>query len=298
MATLGLGAGRGARSQTSYIAQFATGIVAWLLGFAMVALVAALIGAIARAGGPELPHALGPQSGIAGALLSATIMVALALALTLVFAFPAGVASAQPEIGGQAAAFLNFMLQFGPAVPTVAFGAAAFVVIAGIPKISGVAASDPLVTAAICLALFNAPIMTARFRAILREAGRPWISAAFASGATPVFTYRFAVIPRARRAIAGAIVTCAGLMFGETALVAVVLSACGALRVAAGTGQEVPLAVHLWQRLVQGWQGFDEGVGLSAPVASEALFLLALIVALRLCGRLMQRPIRGPGTTS
>jgi ABC-type phosphate transport system permease subunit len=281
-----------ARSPAPYAAQFVTGVIAWLLGFAYVALVAGNVGAIARAGWTNLADVFAAQSGVLESLVASGVLAAAALLLTVLFALPAGIASAQPDIGGGAGTFLNVMLRFGPAVPTVAFGAAAFVTIVGSPAIARAAAHQPLLTAAICLALLNMPIATARFRAIFRESSRPWMSGALASGATPAFTYRFAVVPRARRAIAAEVVNRAGLMLGETALVAVVLSACGsslASPSAYGIAATIPLAVHLWVRLAL------LGQALSGPTASEALLFFAIVITLRIAGRLLRRPRRPAG---
>jgi ABC-type phosphate transport system permease subunit len=263
------------RSGTYIIA----GLSAWLCGTAAICITAVMILALAQAGWQDAVRVLGAASG--PAIVSATewsvLLVLFALPPAAVVSLAAGVAAAEPAIGGAIGKILNVALRVGPALPSVAIGVAALALVTSDPRLESAARLHPVGAAAIALAMLNLPIMTARIRSVLRVAPRDWRIAATAAGATPATAFFRISLPRAWPGIAGALLSAMGQMLGETAVVAIVLSAFA--------DAPLPVSVHLWQRLAYGSSSVQGG----PAAASEALLLVFSIVALRLAARGLQR---------
>jgi ABC-type phosphate transport system permease subunit len=283
MGVSGVAASREAAARSS--AYIVAGLSAWLCGAAAIGITAVMIVALAQAGWQERVRALGAASGpaVVSAAEWSALLVLFALPVAAIVSFAAGVAAAEPAIGGAIGKFLNVALRVGPAVPSVAIGIAALALVTSDPRLESAARLHPIGAAAIALAVLNLPIMTARFRSVLRAAPRDWRIAATAAGATPGGAFVRISLPRAWPGIAGVLLNAVGQMLGETAVVAIVLSAF--------TDAPLPVSVHLWQRLSYGSSSAQ-----GAPAAaSEALLLVFSIVVLRLAARGLQRRRRLTG---
>ena len=131
----------------------------------------------------------------------------------------------------------------------------------------------PFAAAAIALVALNLPIMTFRFRAVIRSVPQAWRIAAAAAGATPVAAFVRICVPRASREAMAVTLRSLGQMLGETAAVVIVLNA-------AGGSTATPLPVDVWQRLTQVRSSME-----ARPAALETLLLVVAVVALRLASR-------------
>lgn len=275
-------AGRGLPARS--VGLVAGGLAVWLCGVVAVALTAAMILELARAGSQELRTiALASNLGAIRSLEWSALFVALALPIAAVASFLAGVAAAEPAIGGAIGKLSNVALRFGPGVPSVAIGAAALATVDSNASIKAVAFSHPLASAVIVLAALNLPVMTARFRTVLRAVPKTWKAAATAAGATSESAFFRIVLPRAWPGIVAAMLNGFGQMLGETAALAIILSSLSG---------PIPLSVDLWRRLVS---PSAESPAAIPAAASETLLLVAIIVALRFGARVLLRRRRAPG---
>jgi len=276
-------------------AQIAGGLLAWISAIVVVLAVAALIVIVARAGWQNIVWVFETESdaGIGAALVSTLAVLGLALPPAIALSFCAGAAAAEPAIGAGAGRFLAATLRFGPSLPSTALGLAALGLITANPALERSVQANPLVAAAIVLVALNLPIMTARFRTVMRAVPPEWRVAAFAAGAPPVSMFFGVVVPRAMPGIIAVVLHGVGQMLGETAAVAIVLSVSTGVKFVnhALTFAPAPLPVHLWQRLAVGHPDPS-----SAPsAASETLILLVAIVVLRFVGRVLARRRRPSG---
>jgi ABC-type phosphate transport system permease subunit len=262
----------------------AGGFAAWLCGAAAIALAGTLVVTLAAAGWRDLVPVLG-GSDIVASLQSSAILIGLAMPPAVVVSFLAGISASEPAIGGAAARLLNVALRAGPGIPSVVLGVAAFAAITSNPRLQTLVVLHPIVAAAVALAAFNVPLMTARFRTVMRAVPRRWRTAATAAGATPESAFLRIVLPLAWPAIVAIVFNGIGQMLGETALVAIVMR-FDQVPVAP------PLAVHLWSRLAL--RPVD---ATSIPaIAAETLVLVGTIVALRFAARVLQHRWRSVGS--
>ncbi|HXW77701.1 MAG TPA: hypothetical protein VEJ20_09840 [Candidatus Eremiobacteraceae bacterium] len=257
----------------------AGGVAVWLCGVGVVALALWLIFLVAGAGLPDfLRTVVSPP--VAAAIWRSAAIIALALPVTIAIAFFAGIAGAEPNLGGRTAAWLDTMLPYGATIPAVTIGAATSLAwLDGFSGVRDLVRSHPVLSIAAALVVLNLPRTTLRFRSILRAAGERWMTAALAAGADALFALRTATLRRAMPGLVGATSACAAQMLGETALAAIVLALAtgGALTIAS----PAPFAVHLWMQL-------QDGARIGDPsVASQALLLMAAILSLRLIGELL-----------
>ena len=266
----------------------AGGLAAWLCGALAIAMAAWVIAVLVRSGWDGvLSIAASPSStGTLAALQWSALLVGIALPAAAIASFLAGVAGAEPAIGGVAGKIVNSALRFGPAVPSVAIGAAAAAAVAFDVRLARLTDAQDIAVAAIALGAFNLPIMTARFRTVLRAVPRAWRTAAMAAGATAGTSFARIVMPRAWPGIAAVVLSGCGQMLGETAVVAMVLGA-------AGTGQAgpAPLSVLVWQRLALR----PPEPGDASQAAAAVLALVVAIVALRFTARLLLHRKRPTG---
>jgi ABC-type phosphate transport system permease subunit len=169
----------------------------------------------------------------------------------------------------------------------VVIGVAVLAILTSDSAILAWARSNAWTAAAVALGVLNLPIMTARFRTVLRAVPLRWRSAAAAAGADPAETFFGVVAPRAAPGKVAVLLNAAGQMLGETVVVAIVLSVENGSRQANGVTAfaPVPLAVHLWQDLTLGHPDLSN----ASVAASETLLLLAAIVALRFAARVLLR---------
>jgi phosphate transport system permease protein len=277
------------RTSTASGGLIAGGLAAWLCGIAAVTLVFAMLVSLVLAGRQDISSALGTGSdvSIGDVLFWSVLVVGIALPLAATFAFFAGVAGAERPIGRIAGSALNASLRVAPAVPSVAIGVAALAILTSNASVEAWARSNAIAAASIALAALNVPIMSARFRAAFRAVPRSWRVAAAAVGAGPSVAFWGVVAPRSAPAILGVLLNSAGQMFGETAVLAIVLGLENGVRVVNGaqTVALVPLSVHLWQDLTIGLPAAS-----SAPAsAAEALILVAAIVSMRFVARVLSR---------
>lgn len=287
---MGMSAVAAGREPHSRVAlQIAGGLAVWLSGIVTIALAVAMIAALYRDGWQNIVWVFTPASdfGLAQALSSSAILLALALPPALAVAFFAGAAAAEPSIGGAAGTVLNFALRAGPSVPSVAIGLAALALVTSNAAIESAVQSFPLAAAAIALVGLNLPIMSARFRFVFRAVPSSWLTAAMAAGASPVAAYFSVVVPRATPGIVGVVLSGVGQMLGETAVVAMVLSVSNGVKFVNHTltFSPAPLSVHLWQRLALG----HPDASAAPAIASETLLLLAAILVVRFVARLLLR---------
>jgi phosphate transport system permease protein len=260
----------------------ASGLAAWLCGVFAIGLAGAMIVLLARAGWQEIARETVSGSDVIPSLEWSLALIAIALPLAAIVSMGAGVAAAEPEIGGRAGRFLNVALRAGPAVPSVAIGVAAFALIAMNPYLLNASRLHPIVSAAVALAALNLPIMSARFRTAFRSVALEWRVAAAACGATPGLALRRIVLPRAWPGILAALLNGAGQMLGETAVIAIVLRV--------SNGAPTPISVFVWQHLT------SRAAGATGPIGSaEALVLVAAVAALRLTSRALPRRRRRSG---
>jgi ABC-type phosphate transport system permease subunit len=285
----------GRERRSRLVLQIAGGLAVWLSGILAIALAAAMVGALYREGWQDIVWVFSAASGsgIIEALWSCAILLALALPPAIAVSFFAGVAAAEPSIGGVAGRILNFTLRFGPSVPSVVIGIAALAFVTSSASVEGAVVANPLGAAALALIALNLPIMSARFRFVLWAVPSNWLAAAMAAGASPVDAFFRVVVPRATPGIVGVVLSGGGQMLGETAAVATLLSVSKGVKFVnhSLTFSPAPLSVHLWQRLAL---GHPDPSGAPA-VASEALILLCAIIVLRFVARILLRRRRSAG---
>ena len=274
---MGLSAARARRDRSGRAAAIVVqGVLIWLSGIAAVALAAAFIAVLAAQGWDGLKSASSSPAGfdLTRSLGASAYILGIALPLAVVPAFLAAAAGHDVEIGGPTTKWLEGSLRAGPMAPTIAFGAAAlwFGIRGGhLPAFS----SESFVVAAVALAAFNLPGLTARIMTALRAVPDRWRTAALAVGAAPHTAFLGVTLPRALPSIAAAIVSAASKMFGETAIVATVLSR-------AGTPLS-PVSFDLWRRLTSA----PTAATPASAAATETLLLVTVIVAFRFAARLL-----------
>jgi len=267
-----------ARVQSS----LAGGLTAWLCGVFAIALAAAMIALLARAGWADIATETVNGSQIIPSLEWSLALISLALPLAALVAIGAAVAAAEPALGGRAGRLLNVALRAGPAVPGIVIGIAALAIVTADAQIANAARLHPVLSAALALAALNLPIMSARLRTVFRGVPLVWRVAAAASGATPGVAFARIVMPRAWPGIVAVLLNTAGQMLGETAVIAIVLFATNRA--------QPPLPVYLWEMVTHG-----AGPGSTGPVAAaEALVLVVAIAALRLTSRALLGSRRRP----
>jgi ABC-type phosphate transport system permease subunit len=270
----------------------ARGLGAWTCATAVIAVVVLMLVTLAGRASSTIWRAPipGSGSGLADLLLWSTIVVSIALPPSALIAFFAAVAAAERPVGGWAGAAVNASLRFAPAIPSVVFGVAALAIVTSDAAVFAWAHENAMTAAVIALGALNLPIMTARFRTAFREVPHRWRMAAAAAGADPPATFFGIVVPRAALGTIAAMLTAAGQMLGETALLAIVLGVGnGGLMFALA-----PLSVHLWEDLLESRHGLTPAVS----QASEVLVLLAAIVVLRFAARVLLRRRRRSGATA
>jgi phosphate transport system permease protein len=274
---MGLSSARARRDRSGRAAAvIVQGILIWVCGVTAVALAAAFIALLAVQGWNGLKATSSAPAGfdLTGSLVASAYILGIALPLAVIPSFLAAAAGTDVEIGGPTSRWLEGSLRAGPMAPTIAFGAAAlwFGIRGGrLPAFS----SESFVVAAIALAAFNLPGLTARIMTALRAVPDRWRTAAIAVGAAPHRAFLDVTLPRALPSIAAAIVGAASKMFGETAIVATVLSRSGA--------SLSPVSFDLWRRLTSA----PPGALPSTAAATETLLLVTVIVALRYAARLL-----------
>lgn len=274
---MGLSAARARRDRSARAAAvYVQGFLVWLCAVAIVALAAAAIAVLAIQGWDGLKSASTSPAGfdLTRSLVASVYILGIALPLAVVPAFFAAAAGHDVEIGGPTTRWLGGSLRTGPLAPTIAFGAAAlwFGIHGGrLPQFS----AESFVIAAVALAAFNMPGLTARIMTALRAVPERWRTAALAVGAAPHTAFLNVTLPRALPAIAAAVVAVAGQMFGETAIVATVLGRAGS--------PLSPVPFDLWRRVALQ----PSGVAAGAPAATETLFLVMVIVAFRFGAHLL-----------
>ena len=283
---MGLSASLSAReTQSRSAAYIAAGLATWLCGVAAIALAALMIVLLAHAGWEDVAARSGAAWGadVGTALYWSAVLIGLALPATAALSLCAGVAASEPSIGGWAGRIVNTSLRAGPAVPSVAVGVAALATIMTNERLQMFARMHPIGVAAVALAVLNLPLMSARFRTVLRAVPRGWRTAAAAAGATPEGAFFRIVLPRAWPGVIAVILAGLGQMLGETAVVAIVLRAANS--------SAIPLSFDLWQRLAV--RPYDAAAFSAA--ASETLLLVGAIVALRFAARVLLHRRRRAG---
>lgn len=251
---------------------FVGGIAALCCGLGLALLAAALLVLLVRAGWPALGTL--PASGAAAALRTSVFIAIPALLATTVLSFFAAAAASDHALGGQAGGLLRFSMRFGPAMPSVALGAAIAIAIGTNASIAAIATRHPVAFVSLALVLLNAPVATARFRWVFAAASKAWMTAALASGASPSYAYASIVIPRALPSIGKVVLRLAAQIIGETTLVTIAFAVSGSLQSSApgATG----ITTLLWRRLV-----YSPGAAADAQAASIALVLVALVLLIR-----------------
>lgn len=273
---MGLSAARARRDRSGRAAAtIVQGFLVWSCGMTIVALAAAFIAVLALQGWDGLKTASTSPAGfdLTRSVGATAYILGIALPLAVVPAFLAAAAGHDVEIGGPTTRWLEGSLRAGPMAPTIAFGAAAlwFGIRGGhLPSFS----AESFVVAAVALAAFNLPGLTARIMTALRAVPERWRTAAIAVGAAPHTAFLEVTLPRALPSIASAVVGAAGKMFGETAIVAVVLGRADA--------PLSPVSFDLWRRLAAAPSGFDPGAA-----ATETLLLVTIIIAFRFVARVL-----------
>lgn len=274
---MGLSAARARRDRSGRAAAIVIqGFLIWLCGLAAVALAAAFIAVLAAQGWDGLKAASSSPAGfdLVRSLGASAYILGIALPLAVVPAFLAASAGHDADIGGPTTRWLEGSLRVGPMAPTIAFGAAAlwFGIRGGhLPSFS----SESFLVAAVALAAFNLPGLTARIMTAFRAVPERWRTAALAVGAAPHTAFLEVTLPRALPSIVAAIIAATGMMFGETSIVATVLSRAGA--------SLSPVSFDLWHRLTSG-----SSAGGPASAATETLLLVTVIVAFRFAARLLR----------
>ena len=276
---MGMSAARARRDRSGRaLASFAQGVAIWSSGTLIVALAAAFIAVLAVDGWQGLKGASSsPVSfDLTTSLIASGYILGIAIPLVIVPSFLAAAAGYDVALGGPTTRWLVTSLRVGPMMPAIAVGAAAlwFGLRGGqMPTYS----SQGIIIAAIALAVLNLPVLTRRILAAVREVPDRWRIAALAAGAAPHTAFLNVIIPRALPTIVGALLATASRMFGETAIVAIVLNYAGT--------PLTPVTLDLWRRLTQQPVGVP---GAIAPLATETLLLVTVIVAFRFAARLLQ----------
>jgi len=275
---MGLSAARARRDRSGRaFASFVQGVAIWLSGTVAVALAAAFIAILALEGWQGLKAASSSPVGfdLTRSLIASGYILGIALPLVIIPSFLAAAAGYDVALGGPTTRWIATSLRVGPMTPTVAVGAAAlwFGVRGGeMPTFS----SQGIVIAAVALAALNLPVLTRRILAAVRDVPARWRMAAIAAGAAPHTAFLNVILPRAFPTVAGALLATAARMFGETAIVAMILNYAGT--------PLTPVTLDLWRRLTQQ----PETPGAGAPLATETLLLVTVIVAFRFGARLLQ----------
>jgi ABC-type phosphate transport system permease subunit len=274
-------------------ALIARGLAAWLCAIAVVAIATLMVVSLARAGYHDLARLISSPSnqGIGAMLASSILLVAIALPPTILIAFCAAAAAAERPFGGGAGTMLNDSLRVGPSVPSVAVGLAALTLFTSDATVRTWAQTHPIFAAAAALAALNLPIMAARFRSALRAVPRHWRIAATAAGASPGQVFFGIVAPRAAPGIVAVVLAGMAQMFGETAVVAIVLVSQGqSFFISDPLTATPPLTVGLWHAMTSLYAG-----PAAAVAASMTLVLVSGVVALRFVARVLQRRRRRVG---
>ena len=242
----------------------ASAIVAWLCGLAIVLVSAGFALLLAAHAWSDV--ASGAGRTVEGSFLEdlaiSTVVASASTIVVAVLAFFAAVAAAAPAIGGSSGRRLNAVLRVGPALPAVAFLVAASAAIALIPA-AGWFARHQIGATVATLSAFNLPIVTERFRFVLRTIPSRWRVSAVAAGASPVYAFASVGLPRAWPGIGAVALNGFGEMLGETVIVLVLMSGLPAL----------PLAAALWNALAK---SASPAAGAQAEVA--ALVLIVVMV--------------------
>jgi phosphate transport system permease protein len=276
---MGLSAARARRDRSGRaLASSVQGVAIWLSGTLIVALAVAFITVLAVDGWHGLKAASSSPIGfdMTTSLIASGYILGIAVPLVIVPSFFAAAAGYDVALGGPLTRWLVTSLRVGPMTPAIAVGAAAlwFGVRGGqMPTYS----SQGIIIAAIALATLNLPVLTRRILASVREVPERWRVAALAAGAAPHTAFLNVIMPRALPTIIGALLATAGRMFGETAIVAVILNYAGT--------PLTPVTLDLWRRLTQ--QPVS-APGAVEPLATETLLLVTIIVAFRFTARLLQ----------
>jgi len=276
---MGMSAARARRDRSGRaLASFVEGVAIWLSGTLIVALAAAFIAILAIDGWQGLKATSSSPIGfdLTTSLVASGYILGIAVPLVIVPSFLAAAAGYDVSLGGPLTRWLVTSLRVGPMTPAIAVGAAAlwFSVRGGqVPMYS----SQGIIIAGIALAVLNLPVLTRRILAGVREVPDRWRIAALAAGAAPHTAFLNVIMPRALPTILGALLATAGRMFGETAIIVVVLNYAGT--------PLTPVTLDLWRRLTQQPGGAATAV---APLATETLLLVTVIVAFRFAARLLQ----------
>jgi phosphate transport system permease protein len=291
----------------------AAGVVALLLGLG--ALLAAGAGpSVSRFGWGfltssawDVPLGLyGAWPAVVGTLLSSALALLLAVPVAL------GVALFASEVAPRRwRGPLGYLVDLGAAVPSVAYGFWALVVLVpllrgsvepalaratgGTGPFSGGPTGTDLLAAGVILAIMIVPTIAALSREALRAVPRELREGALAVGATRWEATRTAVLGPAAPGIAGAVVLGLGRAIGETIAVALVI----------GDGYAAPTSLFSRASTIPSWlvDGFSESYGLTRSSLYElALLLLIISVVVNLGARLIVRSLErravGGGRTS
>jgi len=236
--------------------------------------VVAIVGWLAVAALTGGARALNPfdPAGVLHPLLATAYVTALALPLAAVVGVFAAIAAADVRIFGSAAFGMRGALGLVGSVPTVivAFSVAVAATAAGWrPTLTG---------AAVLLAVINMPLMTSLALSVLTQRTAKIREAATALGATPMFTVRHVLLPRAMSGLWGAVTIVATQIIGAAGAIAIIAGANVPNSTGAAPIYAWPLAVHVWIRA-----GAVSGYG---ATAAGALLLAILIWLLQGAARL------------
>jgi ABC-type phosphate transport system permease subunit len=248
------------------------GLAAWASGLIVVGTTATLCASLIVGGWSER-SAVNSVGAFGWELQASAYVVTCSFLLVIAIAFFAAVAAAETAIGGQTGRWLNLSLRVGPAMPAVVVAAAALTALV-LPR----GAADwylrhPLPATVLALSALNLPIMTARFRLVLRSVPRRWRVAAIAAGASPQTALLRVAIPCAKPGIIAAALTGFGQMLGETVVVVALL---------AGFSGVKPVAASLWAALAS-------SAPIPSGVAVQVLLLVTLVLVLRLGAHALHR---------
>ena len=270
----------------------AGGLFAWTCALASIAVAIIMIGSVAGqglAGIADFPT----HVGVAVALAWSAGVVAAALPVATLVSFLASIAAAEDSLGDPLNVAVRAWLRIAPAVPSVLVGLAAAMVMTNAARTAWVF-SHPLLAAAAVLCALHLPVMTSRFRSVLRAVPARWRVGAAAAGSDVWSSYRTVIVPRALPGIVAVVLNAAGQMLGETAAVAMLLAVSWPAAVVGEKPASMPLAVHIWLSL----SGGARDARIVAMSAAELLALLAAIIVLRFAARLLLHRRRRAGAAA
>lgn len=206
---------------------------AYLAGAAVAAAAVAIGVALVAYGWKDIGWVL-TASGSQGVLRAAGItgaIVITAMPVTIGIALFAAVAANDPDIGGFAGPAVRDSMDWASGIPPVVVGLCVFFCTIALHG------NQAIVAAVAALVLLNLPNASTRLTQAFGTVPKDAREAAAALGASPAASYFALVQPAATWAVAAAVFSLAAQMVGETAAVAVAVSA--------SDGPE-PLSVQIW----------------------------------------------------